>query len=187
VWERIEPAQHDSGCRQPDNALAVPPPVGEGGLEPPPPFGDMALNHARLPVPPLALVTPSTSETPFSLVAQGLLLLLRSPPTPRMTYPATGSNSVENCFGSDFGSVVPMAYWGPVLGAYNDARWNDGASAVACQDGRAVYLAWIHRNVFAVGLPWQLGSLLAVAGRRIQKVHDLGSRTGPLTRGSAGV
>src|SRR5215211_6052941 len=32
------------------------PPVGEGGLEPPPPCGDMALNHARLPVPPLALV-----------------------------------------------------------------------------------------------------------------------------------
>src|SRR5829696_6979690 len=31
------------------------PPVGEGGLEPPPPCGDMALNHARLPVPPLAL------------------------------------------------------------------------------------------------------------------------------------
>jgi hypothetical protein len=30
--------------------------VGEGGLEPPPPCGDMALNHARLPVPPLALV-----------------------------------------------------------------------------------------------------------------------------------
>jgi hypothetical protein len=28
--------------------------VGEGGLEPPPPCGDMALNHARLPVPPLA-------------------------------------------------------------------------------------------------------------------------------------
>jgi hypothetical protein len=27
---------------------------------------------------------------------------------------------------------------------------------------------------------------LAVAGRRIQKVHDLGSRNGPLTRGSAG-
>jgi hypothetical protein len=28
---------------------------------------------------------------------------------------------------------------------------------------------------------------LAVVGRRIQKVHDLGSRNGPLTRGSAGV
>jgi hypothetical protein len=27
---------------------------------------------------------------------------------------------------------------------------------------------------------------LAVAGRRIQKVHDLGSRIGPLTGGSAG-
>lgn len=33
--------------------------VGEGGLEPPPPCGDMALNHARLPVPPLALVAAS--------------------------------------------------------------------------------------------------------------------------------
>jgi hypothetical protein len=27
---------------------------------------------------------------------------------------------------------------------------------------------------------------LAAAGRRIQQVHDLGSRTGPLTRGFAG-
>ena len=32
----------------------------------------------------------------------------------------------------------------------------------------------------------QVRSCLAVAGRRIHKVHDLGSRTGPLTRGSAG-
>jgi hypothetical protein len=57
------------------------------------------------------------------------------------------------------------------------------AGLVALAD---VLLAWIHRNVFAGRLAWQLGSLLAVAGRRIQKVHDLGSRNGPLTRGSAG-
>jgi hypothetical protein len=54
------------------------------------------------------LLTPSTSETPFSRVAQGPSPLLRSPPTPRMAYPATGSNSVENCSGSDFGSDVRL-------------------------------------------------------------------------------
>jgi hypothetical protein len=80
--------------------------VGEGGLEPPPPLGDMALNHARLPVPPLALVTPSTSVKPFSWVAQGLSLLLRPPLMPRIAYLATGSDSVENRSGSDFGSAV---------------------------------------------------------------------------------
>src|SRR5215204_3858389 len=99
---------------KPDNGLAVPPPVGEGGLEPPPPCGDMALNHARLPVPPLALVhpvlTPSTSEKPFSLVAQGLLPLFRSLSTPRMADPATGSNSVESRFGSHFGSAVLVLF-----------------------------------------------------------------------------
>jgi hypothetical protein len=44
-------------------------------------------------------------------------------------------------------------------------------------------LAWIHRNVFVLRLPWQLGSPLAVAGRRIQKVHDLGSRKWPSYEG----
>jgi hypothetical protein len=66
----------------------------------------MALNHARLPVPPLALVTPSTSETPFSLVAQGLSRLLRSQATPQLEATATGGNSVENRSGSGFGSAV---------------------------------------------------------------------------------
>jgi hypothetical protein len=42
--------------------------VGEGGLEPPPPCGDMALNHARLPVPPLA----HTPDAGARLPAAGL-------------------------------------------------------------------------------------------------------------------
>jgi hypothetical protein len=56
------------------------------------------------------LLTPSTSEKPFSPVAWDLPLQLRSPVTPQLVYPATGSNAVEICFGSNFGSVVPVAY-----------------------------------------------------------------------------
>jgi len=52
------------------------------------------------------LLTPSTSETPFSLVAQGLSPLHESSAMPQMASLANGSNSVENRFGSDFGSAV---------------------------------------------------------------------------------
>ena len=56
------------------------------------------------------LLTPSTSEQPFSLVAQDLLLLLKSPTTPQMADPATGGNTVEPHFGSGSGSAIcPVA------------------------------------------------------------------------------
>jgi hypothetical protein len=99
-------AQHDSGRRQPDNGLAVPPQLGEGGLEPPPLAGTWPSTMRVCLFRHSPLTTPSTSKTPFSRVAQGLLVLFRSPPTLQMAYLATGRNSVENCFGSDFGSAV---------------------------------------------------------------------------------
>jgi hypothetical protein len=48
-----------------------------------------------------------------------------------------------------------------------------------------VGLAWIHRNVFAPCAVLAGRKPLAVAGRRIQKVHDLSGRNGPLTRARA--
>jgi hypothetical protein len=50
--------------------------VSEGGLNPPPYEG----------------TRPGTSEKPFSRVAQGLPPLFRSPSTPQLADPATGSN-----------------------------------------------------------------------------------------------
>jgi hypothetical protein len=48
-----------------------------------------------------------------------------------------------------------------------------------------VGLAWIHRNVFAPCAVLAGRKPLAVAGRRIQKVHDLSGRNGPLTRATS--
>jgi hypothetical protein len=46
-------------------------------------------------------------------------------------------------------------------------------------------LAWIHRNVFAPCAVLAGRKPLAVAGHRIQKVHDLSSRNGPPTRATS--
>src|SRR5215216_2931225 len=80
----------------------------------------MALNHARLPVPPLALVTPSTSETPFSRVAQGLSRLLRSQATPQLEATATGGSSVENRSGS--GLDQRSSFMDTTVGARRNGR-----------------------------------------------------------------
>jgi len=61
------------------------------------------------------LLTPSTSERPFFRVAQGLSLLMGSPPALQMAFPATISNSVENRIGSAFGSVILVV---PFLSAW---------------------------------------------------------------------
>jgi hypothetical protein len=66
----------------------------------------MALNHARLPVPPLALDYTLNLGKAVLSVAQGLSLLMGSPPALQMAFPATISNSVENRIGSAFGSVI---------------------------------------------------------------------------------
>jgi hypothetical protein len=49
---------------------------------------------------------PSTSAKPFSGVVQGLSPLHESSALPQIASLANGGNSVENRFGSDFGSAV---------------------------------------------------------------------------------
>src|SRR5918998_599250 len=88
------------------------PPVGEGGLEPPPPCGDMALNHARLPVPPLALAYALNLRKTVLSGCSGSIAAVQIAVDARMANPATGSNWVENRSGSDFGSATDvMAIW----------------------------------------------------------------------------
>ena len=51
--------------------------MGKGGLEPPPPFGDMILSHARLPLPTLPHMAPCYSidepDIPANIVPRSLL------------------------------------------------------------------------------------------------------------------
>ena len=50
-----------------------------------------------------------------------------------------------------------------------------------CLSSRIIMvLAWIYRNIFALCVALQVGSLLAVAGRRIQKVHTVEQEERPL-------
>src|SRR5829696_6613910 len=105
------PRRTDSGCGRPDNGLAVPGlQWAKGDLNPHPLAGTWPSTMRVCLFRHSPLFTPSTSEKPLFLVALSLLLLLRSLPTLRITYPATGSNSVEICFGSNFRSVAPVAY-----------------------------------------------------------------------------